>query len=235
MITYSRLGDVEYWGQLGNQLFEIASTYGIAKRNGQDCIFPRWKYSQWFPNVPIGTVGNFPIYREGNDYSFREINLNGDTDLVGYFQSYKYFDFCREEILNLFESNIELDTPPTKVAIHVRRGDYLSKSNFHTNLPIEYYREAMSYFPNERFTIFSDDIRWCRDNFSKEHFFVEPISDVIDLIFMSRHENQIIANSSYSWWAAYLNKNPNKKVIAPKKWWMTIPSEDVCPPDWIRI
>jgi len=238
MFTFSRLGDVAYWGRLGNQLWEIASTVGIARRNHQDYVFPEWKYNNYFrTGIPTSNnVYNFPLYRyEGFEY--KEIDLEGDVDLLGYFQSYKYFDHCKDEILRLFRPRMSVNFPLTQTAIHIRRGDYLDRSSFHTVLSMEYYKKAMTYFPNSEFTIFSDDIQWCKKNFDIERcYFVEPSEDILDFFYMASFENQIISNSSYSYWAAYLNTNYNKKIIAPKDWCsFPINNWELCPPEWTRI
>lgn len=111
------------------------------------------------------------------------------------------------------------------VSIHVRRGDYLLPQHHHfCQLDNEYYESAISYFlkdiENYHFAIFSNDILWCKQNLIEGEMvtFVEHNSDYIDLILMSLCDHNIIANSSFSWWAAYMNKNKNKKVICPENY-----------------
>jgi len=102
--------------------------------------------------------------------------------------------------------------------LHVRRGDYLQLPTHHPTCTIDYYHKALANFDG-KVLVFSDDIDWCRKTFQDPRFeFVKGNLDYIDLYLMSMCKNNIIANSSFSWWAAWLNDNKDKKVIAPKKW-----------------
>ncbi|MDP3557263.1 MAG: alpha-1,2-fucosyltransferase [Bacteroidota bacterium] len=182
------------------------------------------------------------------------------TYLNGYWQSEKYFNSFRDKLL----ADISLATPLSKnaelidskikstnsVSIHVRRGDFISlksANHFHGFLDMAYYKQAIEEIndkiENPTFFIFSDDIEWCKINFefirSKE-FVVGPsleISTHEELILMSRCKNNIIANSSFSWWGAWLNKQAKKVVIAPKNWFndKTINTNDLIPSSWIVI
>ena len=106
------------------------------------------------------------------------------------------------------------------VSLHVRRGDYLLLSNFHHNLESSYYKNAINQFPiDTKYLVFSDDINWCKTIFDgDEYIFVENQSDIMDLYLMSLCKHNIIPNSTFSWWAAFLNKNNNKKIIVPSIW-----------------
>lgn len=237
-ITFSRLGDELYWGRLGNQMWEIASTIGIAVKNGQDFIFPYWKYNQFFGGkLPEGPpITNFPVYRYDN-FNYEDIVIHGNADLAGYFQSWKYFNHCKE-LVKYYFNPIVYSLPQGSCSVHIRRGDYLFRSNFHTNLPFDYYREAISKFPRDMmFYIMSDDLTWCKENFDylpNRVFSNIMNSELDDLSVMMSCENHIIANSSYSWWGAWLSPHEGK-VIAPKNWWVTADSSDVCPPEWELI
>ncbi len=134
------------------------------------------------------------------------------------------------------------------VAIHVRRGDYLLPQHDHfCQLDHEYYTTALGYFFQDverfQFVVFSNDIEWCKENLIEESeivTFIEPGSDFSDLILMSLCDHQITANSSYSWWAAYKNKNTQKKVICPTNYlkkrspWSHINGQ-YYPHEWINI
>ena len=148
-----------------------------------------------------------------------------------------------------------------KVSLHIRRGDYLlpQYSSYHPVQNIEYYNRAIEQFDKDsNFLIFSDDIEWAKDNFKGDNFYfitknkIEgndvmdtlDISkgghpDYIELYMMSLCDHNIIANSSFSWWGAWLNENPNKKVIAPKKWfgpaYGDINDNDLVPETWTRL
>ena len=104
---------------------------------------------------------------------------------------------------------------------------------------MEYYKSAMGHFRGYKFVIFSDDIPWCKENFIGDNFtFIDGEEDYIDLYLMSVCEHNIIANSSFSWWGAYLNTNITKKVIAPKEWFgkvKCISSSNIISTEWISI
>ena len=132
-----------------------------------------------------------------------------------YLQNPELFEKYEAEIKQIFGYGIG-NLPRT--AIHVRRGDYVG-SNFHSNLSeTDYYDRAIAMFPNEKFVVFSDDPGWCRKKWGDdERFKILDMGDEIeDFNLQSSCQNQIISNSSYSFWAAYLNPNPSKKVVAPR-------------------
>ena len=184
-------------------------------------------------------------------------NINGNVELFGYFQSEKYF-INNHEIRNLFSypNNMKRDLlikfnniyninllMDDVCSIHVRRGDYVKIQNHHPIQSIEYYISAMNLFDNnQNFLIFSDDIGWCKNNFlnlKKNIIFVENSLDYEDLLYMSMCSHNIIANSTFSWWGAWLNQNENKVVVAPKKWFgSALSSHNICDlycKDWIII
>lgn len=152
-----------------------------------------------------------------------------------YVQGEEYFDSQKGTIKRMFSDGI---TPINQVSIHVRRGDYVTThKNFYTNLFREgYYERAMDLFPGADFLVFSDDIPWCKEQaVFADCDFSEGNDEVTDLNLMAGCEHNIIANSSFSWWAAYLNPNPNKKVIAPKHWFLDDIERVTIPDSWKRI
>lgn len=181
-----------------------------------------------------------PIYRENPlDQSFDSAFLECPNDclLFGYFQSPWYFrdlaDELREEIKALLETarlGHELQSllaQPESVAVHVRRGDYLQHSVFKV-CDEEYYRASMQQMreviPQATFYIFSDDPAWCRATFTDADQVVVESGDagenpLHDLHLMSLASHHIIANSTYSWWAAWLAHAPNQQVIMPDRWY----------------
>jgi len=162
------------------------------------------------------------------DSKLFELNPSKDTSLIGYFQTEKYFKHIEDEIRQDFTfqdkyvaecSDIvnQFDNP---IALHIRRGDFLINSANHANLPIEYYEVALQQFNNDRqVVIFSDDSSWCKEQpiFSDDRFIVsEENSSYHDLYLMSKCSDFIIANSTFSWWGAWLANTG--KVIAPSLW-----------------
>ncbi len=176
--------------------------------------------------------------------------------LDGYWQSYKYF----ESISDIIRTDFTLRNPLSKeiqilqkeiletnsVALHVRRGDYVGNI-FHNTLTKEYYDRALTALKEkvmiDHLYIFSDDIKWCEENLSfgypatfvKQEYAGEKGEGHMALMSSCKH--CIIANSSFSWWAAWLANSPNKIIIGPKQWFIddSIDTGDLCPPGWIRI
>lgn len=177
--------------------------------------------------------------------------------LAGYWQSYKYFEDLEVEIRRIFTFKIKLDARNenllksinkyNSVSIHVRRGDYLKPENkiFQNICTIIYYKNAIQYIEKHvndpYYFIFSNDIQWCKQNINLKN--VTYVNWNIgkesykDMQLMSYCKHNIIANSSFSWWGAWLNNNPNKIVCVPEKWF-DLPeceTKDICPDEWIRI
>lgn len=152
-----------------------------------------------------------------------------------YFQDPSYFEQYEGEIKYLFGKNI----PPKldMVAIHVRRGDYVG-NNFYTNLmETPYYVDAMSLFPDASFMVFSDNIDWCKQQeIFKDCEFSEGLSEEQDLNLMASCVGHIIANSSFSWWGAWLSPY-STKIVAPSvdKWYSDGVERTKCPQKWIRL
>lgn len=159
------------------------------------------------------------------------IQNNSTYYFMGYWQSAEYFGAVQDSVVALlqptelstkyFISQYHLDTEYT-VGMHIRRTDYLSSDGFHVVQPIEYYQKALDLIgPYDQLLIFSDDTNWCLENlqFDKQKIIVHSYTDIENIWLMSLCHSNIIANSSFSWWGAYLNTSRNPKVIAPKQWY----------------
>lgn len=191
-------------------------------------------------------------------YNSNFFKTRNDVFLVGYWMSWKYFEKFDQEIRQDFTvrnnlvshlSNIENEIRNSdSVSIHIRRSDFTSEKNtkLHGIVPLSFYREAIkriaTKYPALRLYIFSDDIHWVKDNFTTEFPVVFVSNDISktafeDFYLMSICKHNVIANSTFSWWAAYLNNNAGKMVIAPKKWYNKSPYnyKDVYPTSWITI
>jgi len=187
-------------------------------------------------------------------------NTQGSIYLDGFFQTEKYFIDHEKEIRddltlkvplsNEFRKILDIiNTTPYTVSLHVRRGDYVQDQNtnkYHGTCDKEYYKKALEILTekigkNLHIFIFSDDIDWVKENMLINYpvtYVSSPnIKDYEELILMSACKHNIISNSSFSWWGAWLNKNPDKIVIAPKRWVMKDEKrfKDICPNSWIRI
>lgn len=221
-----------YAGRFGNNLFQTATTIAHALDNNTDYKFRKSFITDYF-NLPQ-LNGQVPtiIYNEPEFY-YNPLPYFDNMELRGWFQSEKYFYEYREVLLNIFNPALKIDY--NTVSVHVRRGDYLTKPDKHPPVTLEYLVEAMSMFPNFVFKIFSDDIGWCRQNIKGE-FYGESIID--DFKEALKCEHHIISNSSLSWWWAWLCRNPDKQVIAPKKWFgENLPNDtkDLIPEGWQRL
>lgn len=191
--------------------------------------------------------GNAPIVRE-RFFHFDEELFNScpdDISLHGFFQTEKYFKHIESEIREDFTFKNEVLEPCTEmmaqlnspIALHVRRGDYIINSGNHPLCSIEYYRTALEKFDKDReVLIFSDDPKWCKENelFSDDRFLISDTDDNrIDMCLMSMCSDFIIANSSFSWWGAWLANRGT--VIAPKKWFgvnLNHDTKDLIPDKW---
>lgn len=150
-----------------------------------------------------------------------------------YLQDPKYFEGYEDEIRSMLQQTTStLDM----VAIHVRRGDYVNNPFYVDLTSTPYYYNAMKMFPvGTKFLVFSDDIEWCKAYFVGDEFeFHERGTEVEDVTLMADCKAIIIANSSFSWWGAFLG-DKNKKVIAPKAWYTDLEERTKCPSTWIRI
>jgi len=254
MISYKKIG---HFGRLGNQLFQFASTYGIARKLGYEVCFPieniTTPVTERFAdgkvldivfdvpkafNIPnkylasLDTIKVRGVVCE-NSFHFDEkmFSAPDDSEITGYLQSERYFKHVEQELREILTFKPEViekaealfpKISGSTVSIHIRRGDYVNQQQFHPTCSPEYYLEAASQFVDDRphFVIFSDDIEYCKDLFAEGEniLYIDNNDPYIDLCLMSMCDHNIIANSSFSWWGAWLNENKNKKVVAPKQW-----------------
>jgi len=251
---------------LGNNLFQIIATICYAQRCGLDPVFcaagSRFRdttfYGELFRN-PINFVSELaqlPVTYKEPKFSYSLIpNYEMGVELQGYYQSYRYFandaEFARELFaiapsLESLINDVFISNFPVResVAVHIRRGDYVGLQEYHPLQTLDgYYSRAFELFPGERFIVFSDDIEWCREVFKGDRFvFMDRRIDIrvgkyIDLFLMAMCKANIIANSTFSWWGAYLN--PAGRVVAPANWfgpgYAYNSTEDLFPPGWIVI
>jgi hypothetical protein len=185
------------------------------------------------------------------------LKIKDSCYLSGVWQSEKYFSSIQNILKNEFilknKSTRETEQWLKKiefsnsVSLHIRRGDYVTRPNTNEKIgvcPIEYYEKAIKHISekiqNSVFFVFSNDIEWAKNNIKMDHpvhfIFDKNIPDYEELILMSKCRHNITANSSFSWWSAWLNQNPSKIIIAPKKWFASnIDSSDLIPESWIQL
>jgi hypothetical protein len=191
-------------------------------------------------------------------YDKRITKLGANIYLNGYWQSEKYFSDISDIIKQEFTLQIPLEKKypdliksvslNNSISLHIRRGDYLNKklSQIYNILPKDYYQKALDIITPKIATpvlyIFSDDIFWVQKNLTFHYpvHYIEQntkLADYEELILMSKCRHNIIANSSFSWWSAWLNANPEKIVIAPKDWFVSNRyfNSEIYPKDWVVI
>ena len=213
-------------------MFQIACVTALAKRNNNEVAYPEWKYAKCFKGdftPKKSSVVN--IFKEPG-FDFTKIPYSQNLSIDGYFQSEKYFKDYDKLIRDKFEPTDEIKNKLLEkygkilekeeiCSIHVRRGDYLNLPQHHPVMNMNYYMKAVKQIGKKyTYLIFSDDIPWCKQNFPNiENFiFIEGQEDYEDMFLMSFCKNNIICNSSFSWWGAWLNENKTKRIIAPKNW-----------------
>jgi hypothetical protein len=259
-------GDGKFNFGLGNQMFQIATLYSYAKDNNCTVSVPQIKLAEYgsYHNNIFSKVNTERIYDDMFTYyyepkfSYTPLPITVNLKLRGYFQSEKYFKHNRKLILDLFsEPQYVTEYINTKygsiidkhtIAVHVRRGDYVEKQDYHPLCSNEYYSDALKYivdnskeFDIKNIAVFSDDINYCTTIFAPEQniYFINNEKDYIDLFLMSRCGYHVIANSSFSWWGAWLSKcNENQIVVSPKKWFgpsKNLDTSDIIPENWIQL
>lgn len=241
-------------GGLGNQLYQIAVAYAYAK-----------KYKMEYC-IPVGTnephyEGQQPYIFPGITYCKKPHKLERYTEsgfhyeeppprmkniaFDGYFQSEKYFEGYREELIERF--GFKWEKREGWISLHVRRGDYLLSREYHPVMPLSYFSKAIQHYMERgysKFLVFSDDIGWCRENININRFptcefeYSEGRTEIEDLELGSNCMHQIMSNSSFSVWQHILNRNKNKTCAAPSVWFgenVNFNTKDVYPTTSIII
>ncbi len=264
MVTFTPVG------RFGNFLFEAASCIAYALDYNLEYSIPATTRDAFWHPIYLPHLINpkfepalpdMVIQEKGFKFQRRnfhpDMNRGHNIRLDGYWQSEKYFQKYREQIIKLF--GYPWESFPKKVSVHVRRGDYLTtkKEGIFKHPPVtaDWYRQQMAKFPESTFAFFSDDIQWCKDNFRNypgvlfdtsilfhgKSWLRSATSDKPeerDLVLMSCCEHHICSASTFSFWGAWLNQNPHKRVIMPKHWitpgWDNNDYSDVVPANWER-
>lgn len=242
-------------GRLGNFYMEAFAAWAYAKKHGL-------KFT-----IPFKTSSDFhsPIYSHHlRDYTYNkdlpkviivekhfhyaplpfvEDWASKNIELRGYFQSAKYWDEYREEMLDAFKFGWELID--NVCSIHARYGDYLTIAGKHIIVNEQYIVEAMSIITDKtgikKFKIFSDDIPLFKQRHGDLYNFEYSDNDDIykDFIDISKCHSNINSSSTFSWAAAYINRNPDKVVVTQKQWfqhnWDNADTRDIIPDDWIKL
>ena len=254
MITFNKLGS---YGRFGNQLFQYAALYSIAKTRGYEFGVPYNNRSEneyndfclidCFPNLSAKDSLDIKQIHKAQQHVFEYnagiFGIPDNTDICGYFQSEKYFVDYREQILNEYHFNKSISdeainvrslTNKPVISVHVRLGDYIHQPQNHPVCSVEYYHEALKLLPDDLMLfIFSDDMEKASEifkNLGRPIAFIDTKNKFVDMCVMSMCNYHIIANSSFSWWGAWLAESKN--VIAPSQWFGSSPD---MPKNWSDI
>lgn len=256
-------------GRLGNQMFQYASLMGIAHTRGFEWCIPKENQDLTkcflMKNLPgFNNIDGLEVHLHESHEFCEDIMVEcpDEVTLHGYFQSEKYFKHVESAVREDFQFNKDIlatvindysqEVLDDAVSLVVRRYedefDYPGCENNHRNLPIEYYENAIEMLGKDRkYIICSNNVTWCKEQelFQKDNFiFNDTIPDGVnkafyDLCLISRCKDHIIANSTFSWWGAWLGNKLGKKVIAPVTWYgpnlSHIDAEDLFPIEWTRI
>ncbi len=248
MITMSNFGSN---GRLGNQLFQYAFMFSLSKQNNYEMCLPstninyyqNYKSNSFFDcfesNVSLcqKNITQNKFKEKFFHYDINFPNYIDNCDYSGYYQSYKYFKQYKKELIeslkfkqkNTIKSELDYSNI---VSIHIRRGDYVNNKT-HETFSFEFLNTSKKHFDNKKYLVFSDDIEWCK-KMNIGDYYAENNNDCLDLYQMTLCKSSIIANSSFSWWGAYLSEK--EKVIAPKKWFNNNKNvDDLYCDGWIKL
>ncbi len=269
------------YGGLGNQMFQYAAGYALARRLDTRLVLD----TAWFDPEVGPALRPFELHWFGIEggitrrdrillrlrravvvteqrfgYDIELETARGTVVLDGYWQSYKYFEGCADEIRAAFrfpelvsdegkEVARAIEACDCSVGVHVRRGDYAANPKLrriHGVLSPEYYANAAAQIRGKvasdvRFFVFSDDIEWCRSSLQlgSDTAFVaggRAAPDYEDMALLARCDHHVLANSSFSWWGAWLSPRDGI-VVAPRPWFTdpTLTVEALLPPTWIEL
>lgn len=260
-MVYTELTD-----RIGNNLFQIATGASLAHNNNSaytvyisnfkvpEGIYLKEYIEQFKTNILrkvtfTETMPQNTIKYEQPSFRFKEIEYVNNIFLCGYYQSEKFFNdpFVRDlfSMDQATESYIRTHYrflwDNDYISINVRRGDYLKRPLRQPICEMPYFKKAIKFFGKHKsYLIISDDIEWCKKKFTKGNFhFIENEPPIIDLYLQTLCKHNIISNSTFSWWGAWLNPNPNKIVVAPKRWFgvhlKKYDTQDLVPESWVKI
>lgn len=212
VVSFSRYGN---HGRMGNALFQWGATLGIAESNSGEPSFPPWNMEKFF-DTPLPKNGLASRVLQEKQYHYEPIEINQDTDLFGYYQSYKYFPKAgfkpkiKKDIIDHHSKNPAFQKQT--IAIHIRRGDYVNHEMYY-QLPISWYISALLTIPNWKdcnILLFSDDMEYCKVHFEclPNAFFITGY-EIDHLCLMSLCDNHIVGNSTFGWWGAWLSEQKN--------------------------
>jgi len=254
----------KFIGRLANNMFQIAACIGYAKKYGVKWGIKKGYVEQGFqanqvdrfmPDLPYcgGSYRRYSEHQRGWDnewFNYHDIPFFPEgVELVGFFQSEKYFENAKDEVKDTFGKYVRWSDRSGYCSVHVRRGDYVQHAGSFPPVPIEYIHEAMFRMldkPIKGFIVASDDIEWCQKNIPQSSFYDLKFSfcgdEWDDFSVLASCDHHINSNSTFAWWSSYLGLNPNKTIITPsyQTWFgsqsgILSPPVDLIPEGWIQI
>lgn len=259
--------DLSMGPQLGSQMGQYASLFSISQKTNHKIVlfeeflnvFRGVKILDPF-NLSCEVISIKQLSEPVDTYNVKNVLFDNEVfkispeknwDIKELFHTFVYWDEYRNKLLKEFEfkpfiyekcKNYINSIPGTKISMHFRRTDYINGLSL--NLDGKYYSDAIDIMNNKvsdyTIIVFSDDIEWCKQNVVGDNIiYSENHSNYEDMCIMSLCDHNIIANSTFSWWSAYLNQNPNKVVVCPYEYVKPSPEEFIngnyYPKDWISI
>jgi len=232
--------------QFGSQMSKYAGLLALSKHLGSNIVFFKeymelfrgvklfeaFDLKHPIKSISEGTHSVYTLRDEVCDRGVFNLDSNTNWDIQGWFHLYHYWDQYENLIKDTFKFKESILVQATSkieqvkegenypvVSIHFRRGDYLEVSSL--NLTLDYYNEAINIFlekfPYFKLLVFSDDIEWCKEVLVGDNiYFSEGNSNYVDMCMMTLCDHNIVANSSFSWWGAYLNTSADKVVVCPQ-------------------
>ena len=247
-------------------MFQFAAVIGMAKKTGFEVAIPHNEtyfdvnyncnntsiWDGFDISVPQLDLGILKFKEVEFPFEFVDGRVEDFTDMIGYFQTEKYFDNAREEVRDQFKfkqsaiDGLDLSKYPDPsqcTALHIRLGDYESKRNFHPSQPAVYWQEAMEAAQQDHVVIFSDDKDKAEKMFgnNKRVIYSDDSDPFVALYHMSLCKNNIICNSTFGWWGAWLGEANavDKVVVAPKLWFgpghTSLNPKDIIPERWLKL
>jgi Glycosyl transferase family 11 len=250
----------QHIGQLGNQLFQVALLFAIKQRRGHDFYLAHNGESLW-DCIDLDIPATGPECAHRFDERFGSCNFDpgvfeqpDGTAYHGFFQSYRYLEDCKDSLTRylrfhehhralaeacLFALRRQHQRP--LVSVHVRRGDYVTNSHLFGDLPADgYYERVVEAIGSDvTYLVFSDDLPWCRRSLDLGTTVFVDLDHFSTLYLMTRCDVNVVANSSFSWWGAFLN--PMSEVYAPSRWfgpaWLppNDRQDDIVLPTWSTV
>lgn len=246
----------DLYGQMGNNLFQVATACAVAWDHDAEPYFPDLAS---LPTLYHHIFSRCKVYppHAGNTFQWIEpgfvyhpISFRPNMRMRGYFQSEKYFAHHRKRILELF-APCSLDLKymrkkyawlidhPNTVGVQIRHYFEDQNGEIFVQYGKDYLQKAMALFPESTlFVVSSNNIEFARKNmpsWAKNVVYLEKEAYYIDFYLLSFCKHNIITNSTFGWWSAWLNQNPNKMVVRPLDWIHGQPTQDVCPESWIKV